>query len=287
MRLTWLADEARAAGLGVIEYPGWQGYGRALTAVQGVVVHDTVTPGWRDVDVARLLRNGRPDLSGPLSQLGVDSNEAARVISDGRANHNGYGEWGNESIGIEVFCAGGVKVNPQRWSDGQYDTTARLTAAILRRLGLGNDRCALGHKETDPRRKIDPWGITMTQFRAAVGLHMLTQAGWPSSPRVVVPTTYRSTHHLLEDTVQRIELTTGLDDMGRGWTLLNGQDGRPEVPWGTLISVEPQGSAPERDGYWPIPEVSQQQDGSNTRIAIEGGIPGGSCLLYLHTADIA
>jgi hypothetical protein len=99
-----------------------------------------------------------------------------------------------------------------------------------------------------------------------------------------VPTSHVYTHTLKEEAMQRISLTTPLDDMGRGWLPLDGANGRPRVPWGTLWSVEPQGSNPSRDGYWPVPEVGQQQAGEVTLITVEGGVPGGSATLYLHTA---
>ncbi len=168
MRVPWLADVLRAAGLDVVEVAGWQGRGRELSSVAGVVIHDTVTTrSWSDDSVAKLLRDGRPDLVGPLSQLGLDRWGRVWVIADGRANHNGYGLWGNNSIGIEVFCAGGLAGKEEPQSELQQTAGQVAAAAILRRLGADESRCQ-GHREQDPKRKIDPYRVDMLRYRREV-----------------------------------------------------------------------------------------------------------------------
>lgn len=168
MRLTWLPGVLRDAGLDVVEVPGWESRGREMGSVNGVVIHDTVTTASTSDDaVARLLRDGRPDLAGPLSQLGLDRRERLWVVASGRANHNGYGRWGNDAVGIEVFCAGGLAGREEPQTEGQQQAGAAATAAILDHLGLPRDRC-LGHKETDPNRKIDPYRVDMDRYRQMV-----------------------------------------------------------------------------------------------------------------------
>ncbi len=164
MRVPWLADVLRSAGLDVYEMPGWHGRGRELTGVQGVVWHHTATgPNLADGHVAALLRDGRRDLAGPLSQLGLERDGTFVVVADGRANHNGYGTWGNASIGIEAYNDG--VGGP--WPAVQVDAYVAGTRAILTRLALPLDRM-LGHKETDPERKIDPAGLDMNAMRLRV-----------------------------------------------------------------------------------------------------------------------
>ena len=174
MRALWLADVLRAAGCDVIELAGWQTRGRELDIAYGVVVHDTVTPDtWTDESVDSLLVNGRPDVPGPLSQLGLDRQGRFRVVASGRANHAGYSSpWGNSSIGIEVYCAGGLAGREEPWNDAQYEAAVVGARAILERLGHGpsdhyNPRVA-GHKEIDTRGKIDPYLIDMDQLRRDV-----------------------------------------------------------------------------------------------------------------------
>lgn len=182
VRVTWLADVLRAAGLQVIEVDGWRGRGHELTTINGVVEHDTVTgTNWSDESVAHLLRDGRPDLAGPLAQLGLDRHGRYWLIADGKCNHNGYGEWGNQAIGIEAFNDA-----HEPWPDAQVDAWVRGTAVILKHLGL-NEGHALGHKETDPKRKQDPSNFDMDAFRRRVAalLHPTTEAELMRDERIV------------------------------------------------------------------------------------------------------
>ena len=113
----WLAGVLRAAGCKVYEMPGWKERGtRELDVIYGVVQHHTATgTNWDDDHVAFLLRDGRRDLAGPLSQLGLERDGTFVCVAAGRANHNGYGEWGNSSIGIEAYNDGVGEVWPSGW----------------------------------------------------------------------------------------------------------------------------------------------------------------------------
>lgn len=169
MRAPWIGDVLRSADLEVIEHGQPRGRGRDMGRINGVVLHDTVTgPKVSDDSVADLLRDGRPDLAGPLAQLGLDRQGRFWWISDGRSNHNGRGEWGNDAIGIEVFCAGGLAGQEEPYNEVQRRNVARGAAAILAHLGFGVDRLK-GHKETDPKRKIDPFGVDMNEMRDRAG----------------------------------------------------------------------------------------------------------------------
>jgi hypothetical protein len=164
MRVPWLADVLVGAGLTVETLPGWQGRGAEMTAVHGVVWHHTATgPNARDDVVANLLRLGHSTLPGPLAQLGLDRRGRYWVVADGRCNHNGYGYWGNNSLAIEAFNDG----IGEPWPGPQVDAYIRGTAAILTRLGFDVAHMA-GHKETDPIRKRDPFGLPMDRMRTLV-----------------------------------------------------------------------------------------------------------------------
>lgn len=175
MRLLWLPEVLRAVGLEVIELDGWRSRGRDLDVVYGVVVHDTVTTSaWSDASVDNLIANGKPDTPGPLYQLGVDRQARYRLVASGRANHAGYSRpWGNSSLGIGVYCAGGLAGREEPWSDDQREAVTVGARAILDHLDLGrsdhfNPRVA-GHKEIDTRGKVDPYGIDMNGLRRDVG----------------------------------------------------------------------------------------------------------------------
>lgn len=172
MRLTWLADVLRGAGCTVVAHDGWQARGKELLEVRGVVWHHTASgPNWTDDRVAALLIAGRPDLPGPLCQLGLDRAGRYHLIAAGKGNHNGYGEWGNQAIGIEAFNDG--KGEP--WPTAQVDAYVAGTAALCRRAGLTAARVK-GHRETDPARKIDPAGLDMAEMRRRVADLLITPA---------------------------------------------------------------------------------------------------------------
>jgi hypothetical protein len=116
-----------------------------------------------------VLVHGRPDLNGPLAQLGLGRDGTYYVIAAGRCNHAGSGVWqgivtGNTNfIGIEAENTG-LANDP--WPHVQIDAYHRGVAAILKHVGLNSAACA-GHKEFAPGRKPDPT-LDMRAFRVAV-----------------------------------------------------------------------------------------------------------------------
>lgn len=175
MRLDWLPSVLRAAGLDVYELPGWlERQTRDGFDPKGIVWHHTATSaGWLDGHVAALLRDGRRDLSGPLSQVGLERDGTWVLIAGGRANHNGYGLWGNDSIGIEAYNSG----LGEPWPQAQLDAYHKGTAAICKRMGWNPITAVMAHRETDPGRKIDPTGIDMNTARKRVSTILRTPVG--------------------------------------------------------------------------------------------------------------
>jgi N-acetyl-anhydromuramyl-L-alanine amidase AmpD len=170
--LLWLPRVLEDAGLKVAPVDGWETRGRReMGAVLGIICHLTATPARGNMPALKTLINGRPDLPGPLSQLGLGRDGTYYVIAAGLCNHAGAGSWqgitaGNSHfIGIEAENTGG-KDDP--WPAVQVDAYQRGCAAILRHLGRGAEFCC-GHKEYAlPRgRKADP-NFDMNLFRAAV-----------------------------------------------------------------------------------------------------------------------
>lgn len=173
-RLLWIPKILRAADLSVICLDGWETRGRADIVANGIVCHHTATSrSWSNARVANLLRDGRSDLSGPLSQLGLQRDGIYVMVAAGRANHNGYGTWGNDSIGIEAYNDG----RGEQWNRVQMDAYARGCAALCAHLNYGVTRVK-GHKETDPGRKIDPT-FDMHEFRMSVERHLNPHAPTP------------------------------------------------------------------------------------------------------------
>lgn len=164
--LTWLPDVLRDAGvrINVMDGAATRSTTRSgLSSVKGIVWHDTVTPkSWSNAQVRNLLRDGHSNLKGPLSQVGVERDGLWDIVALGKCSHNGYGLWGNDAIGLEFFNAGGDvrEVNPP----AQVESGLIGTAAILRHLDMSVTQVK-GHKETDPNRKRDPWGLDMHLIR--------------------------------------------------------------------------------------------------------------------------
>lgn len=171
--LTWLPDVLETAGLKVALVNGWENRGRAeMGEVQGVICHHTAGIRNGNMPSLQTIVEGRPDLPGPLAQLGLGRDGTYYVIAAGRCNHAGAGVWnglrsGNSSfIGIEAENTG--KQDDTPWPDVQMDAYRRGVATVLRRLGRGAEFCA-GHKEyaLPSGRKTDP-NFEMTAFRSAV-----------------------------------------------------------------------------------------------------------------------
>jgi len=160
VRITEAPAALRRAGLPVVVLPGFERRGAPLERVEAIVEHCTVTPvGAKPASVAGLLRDGRSDLPGPLSQFGHDDDGVWWCIASGRCHHNGYGTHGNQAIGVEKMHPNVASV-PYRG----LDSWVRGSAVLAELYGVPVAR-DLGHKETDPRRKSDPAGLDMAAWR--------------------------------------------------------------------------------------------------------------------------
>src|SRR4029077_13947413 len=70
--LRWLAQVLRNAGLKVAEQPGWQDRGRGdVGETLGVICHHPAGSKVGNMPSLGVIINGRPDLAGPLAQLGL------------------------------------------------------------------------------------------------------------------------------------------------------------------------------------------------------------------------
>jgi N-acetyl-anhydromuramyl-L-alanine amidase AmpD len=170
--LTWLPEVLEAAGLKVAEQPGWRTRGRSeMSTILGVMCHHTAGPSQGNMPSLGIITNGRPDLPGPLAQLGLGRDGTFYVVAAGRANHAGAGSWqglatGNSNfIGIEAEHSG-KPADP--WPAVQMDAYRRGVAALLKKVGASPRMCC-GHKEyaLPLGRKPDPT-FDMEAFRASV-----------------------------------------------------------------------------------------------------------------------
>lgn len=185
MWLTDLADACRASGLRVVEEPAWRTRGHGpMTAVRGLMWHHTAGPRSGNMPSLTVLRDGRPGLEGPLSQLGLARDGTVHVIAAGKAYHAGSGEWpgltGNsDCIGIEAESVG----DGTDWTPQQRDAMPRLSKALCARYRVPTTR-VIAHREWAPTRKIDPAGIDMRALRAATAAPTPTEDTMPTLPEI-------------------------------------------------------------------------------------------------------
>jgi hypothetical protein len=94
MRLTWLADVLRAAGVQVVEVDGWRTRGRDdWGPIKGVVYHATAdkansgpADARDDAGAIAVIRDGRVGLAGPIANAYVNREGVWFVITSGRCN---------------------------------------------------------------------------------------------------------------------------------------------------------------------------------------------------------
>ncbi len=169
-----LAAIVRDSGLTVVECPGWatRGHNPFPGRVEVIVGHHSGTPAHApgDYPSLRIVRDGRSDLPGPLSQLGLGRSGTVYVIAAGvawhagKSEHAGFADLNQRSIGIEAEHPG---AGP--WPDVQLDAYPRLVAALCAGYGLDPDRY-VSHRDCalPAGRKPDPAGITDAWMRATV-----------------------------------------------------------------------------------------------------------------------
>jgi hypothetical protein len=175
--LTDLADILRNAGLNVIEVAGWKTRGHGpMSSVKGILAHHTAGPATGNYPSLNVVRDGRPDLEGPLAQLGLARDGSWYVIAAGRCYHAGNtiddSIFGNaNAIGIEAEATGNPSTNTGHayWPEVQYQSYVRGVKALQAAYGVPTKN-VLGHKEAAVPlgRKPDP-NFSMNEFRAALG----------------------------------------------------------------------------------------------------------------------
>jgi hypothetical protein len=175
----WLEDVLRPVlGDKLKALPDWQSYGHGdFGPIWGVMIHHT---GNARAD-AMSIRNGRPDLEGPLSNLHIAQDGTVTIVAAGVCWHAGPGSYpgiptngGNQVlIGIECAWPRDTSITPatqtrERWPDAEIIAMRDTVAAILNKLGFGSDR-VIGHKEYNHiDKKWDPGNLSMPWLRQEV-----------------------------------------------------------------------------------------------------------------------
>ncbi|CAF4086829.1 unnamed protein product [Adineta steineri] len=203
MMLTNLADILREAGLTVIESDGWKtrGHGK-MTSVKSIICHHTAGPATGDYPSLKTVRDGRKDLSGPLSQLGLGRSGKWYVIAAGLCYHAGVvtdtSLYSNaNAIGIEAEGTGipSTDSGHTHWPDVQYESYLRGVKALQKAFNVPTSHVK-GHKEiaAPAGRKADP-NFSMDEFRAALeGLDAVISIGTTSVFLYITELALRTAH---------------------------------------------------------------------------------------------
>jgi hypothetical protein len=198
VRLTWLVDELRAAGLSVVEVGGWRTRGGTEFDPVGVTWHATAgsrtaTPQG-EVDV---ILHGSTSAPPPIAQLMIWRDGRVFVCAAGKCFHNKRGWAGpNKGLGntklLGIEMANDNKGEP--WPAEQLDAARRATAVIMRKLGADPMRRLAAHFEHQPfegrppgetSTKTDPFGVDMTEERPRVAaLLMKAEENMPSPEEI-------------------------------------------------------------------------------------------------------
>lgn len=220
----WLSEVLQGydngPALKVRELPNWRNSGHGdMRNIWGVMIHHT---GSAAAD-AWSIRNGRPDLEGPLSQLHIAQDGTVTIVAVGVCWHAGRGSYpgiptdmGNQHlIGIECAWPRDTRLTPatqtrERWPDAQIIAMRDTTAAILTRLGYDSSR-VIGHKEWAGRSqgKWDPGNLSMPWFRQEVAKAQRGEfkpaVTVTKPPQVVTPVSSMSDRQLLESISEKLD----------------------------------------------------------------------------------
>lgn len=281
--IPWLADAARLTGYPVVEVAGWRTRGHGpMRVCEGVVGHHTADGPSGDYPSLRIVRDGRSDLRGPLSHLGLGRSGTIYVIAAGQCWHAGASVWdgfldlNDEFIGIEAESVG----TRDDWTAAQRDCYLRLVASLLYFMRRGAERFA-GHREIarPAGRKIDPafWDLPVTRQR--IGWLLVDPLG--RIPRFANPPARRP---IREDQIMRVVTETPApdsrkQDWPRQWISL-GFD--PPKGWGGAGVVKVTFGAPggwvHHAVWWRRPAAANSAVGTPNvpHEPISFAIPGGA-----------
>lgn len=200
MRLLWLPEVLRRAGLTVYEYEGWRTRGSdTFGPVIGGICHGTngSMTSTDEGELRTIAITGSNTATPPISQLYLSRSGAVWVVASGTCT------------GVKTGTAGPLKgysddsvlqVEAQHhkdepWSSVQYWAYVRLWAALCAFEAPGFDipvERVVGHYEHQPTEKTDPW-FDMYVFRRDVAKMMEDNDMSLSDERLQLPATQLKT----------------------------------------------------------------------------------------------
>jgi hypothetical protein len=175
-KLVWMPAVLRAAGLKVVEVPGWQWRGHGeMSYPQGVLLHHTAGSSVGNMPSLDQVTRGRSDLAGPLCNLALGRDGTYYVVAAGKGWHAGIGSYngihdGNgRFIGIEAENTGYTRgPKAEKWPEVQMKAYEKGVLALLNYIHAPV-KMAVGHREfaLPVGRKVDPT-FDMIKFRDAL-----------------------------------------------------------------------------------------------------------------------
>lgn len=188
MRLLWLPEVLRAAGLDVTTVPGWESRGAdTYGPVRGITCHATAgSPASTDAGEISVLLNGSETAPPPIAQLYLSRTGRWWVVASGLCFHNKIG-WAGPNAGYGNDALLGIEAQhsntaAEPWPDVQYRSYVAGVAALVAHRAPGWEvplAHVAGHKEHQPyppppgtrSSKSDPT-FDMGRFRADVARAM-------------------------------------------------------------------------------------------------------------------
>ena len=264
----WLEEVLRPAlGDRLKTLDGWAGRGHGdFGDIWGVIWHHTGNAN----EKADSIRDGRPDLDGPLANLHIAPDGTVTIVAVGVCWHAGKGDYpglpsdnaNSRMIGIEcawpTIGAGGSFDANEHWPDAQIISMRDVGAALTNKLGYGAER-NIGHKEWagSKQGKWDPGNIAMDWFRGEIAKAMRGEFTQPEIvpppipmevPLLPAPPNPRTDRELLEDI----------------WTQLRGPEGNgwPQLGNKTLVDYIAELGSYAADLNKNIAELRAMQDGA-------------------------
>ena len=237
---TWLEDVLRPAlGDRLKTLPGWKdsGVGGTMGKIWGVIWHHT---GNARAD-AQSIRNGRPDLAGPLAQLHIAQDGTVTIVAVGPCNHAGAGSWAGlptdnaNSLTIGVECAWprdtSITENTQTrepWPDAQIIAMRDTAAALTAYLGVDASH-NISHEEWAKygpagvrQGKWDPGNLDMNWFRGEITKAMNGEFNPPTTtPEVPVPTP--NPYAIPKPQTENTQISNLWDQLLIRWDILGGR----------------------------------------------------------------
>ncbi|MDQ2636164.1 MAG: N-acetylmuramoyl-L-alanine amidase [Actinomycetota bacterium] len=207
--------------------------------IWGVIWHHTGNAR----ESAQSIRNGRPDLPGPLAQLHIAPDGTVTIVAVGPCNHAGRGSWpglptdnaNGLTIGIECAWPSDTTITEatqtrERWPDAQIIAMRDTGAAITAHLGVDASHNISHHEWATQgpagwrQGKWDPGNLNMDWFRGEITKAMNGEFNTtPTTPEVPVNPPVPNPYAIPKPATQDSRVAQLWDQLLIRWDMLGGR----------------------------------------------------------------